>query len=260
MAIVPPYTTPTTILPILDFGIKIDKKAMICPTHTRLADFLDDFRCFDTMILMLIITARGVKSHTLTKASKVCYNIVMRARFGVPLFLVGAGLYLLTMILINNHIGVHEPVSANSEVAGITTTRTPQYVPTSTSTLTAAINSARLDNKLGELVEDSRLNAIALERATDMVNQSYYSHSSPQQTTFADYFSRYSIPITTYSCENLLLAQNSNPDVAVAEWVASPAHASCMEDYLMTRVGVAAVSFDRTTGQQLFVAIFAEGI
>jgi uncharacterized protein YkwD len=183
----------------------------------------------------------------------------MRARFGIPLTLVGFIVYTGVMITLNNHIGVYDPVSAsNQEVAGVSVQKNQEFALPNNSSLTFEINSARKGSGLPSLVEDSRLNKLAQIRAQDMVTQGYYAHKSPQQLTFVNYLPDVGLSDKTYSCENLLMTQSKDPINAVNEWLNSPSHAACMKDKIVTRIGVYSLDFDQNTGQKLFVAIFAE--
>ncbi len=185
----------------------------------------------------------------------------MRARVGVPLAIMGFTIYMFAMITANKYIGVVEmSAKAQPVVAGVSTEKPSVYVPIKSQSITRLVNGLRSEGQAGELVEDERLNAVALERAMDMRAQRYYAHRSPAGRTFVDLFAQYTIPATTYSCENLLMTTSSSEQDALNEWMASPPHKDCMLDPQMTRVGFAAVEFDSVTGQQLFVAIFANGI
>lgn len=144
------------------------------------------------------------------------------------------------------------------QVAGVSTTHNDK------STLLYELNNNRTINGKSIVMEDSRLNAIALQRALDMKNLQYYAHTSPTGIQFTSYFSQFGISQTTPSCENLLLTLPSRNEEIVAQWQSSTSHAACMLDQAHTRVGIAHVEFAQASHSQepyqLFVVVYAAGL
>ena len=183
----------------------------------------------------------------------------MRARFGVPVAVFIFAVYVFAMMMLNKHIGVYDSAAATQpRVAGVSTEKKLAHIPKTTQTLTDVLNSFRAAGDLALLTEDLRLNAVAQSRAIDMVSKHYYAHVSPEGKTFVDLYAQKGLSNTMYSCENLLLSSSADEQQALADWLASPAHKACMSDKLVNRVGVASITFDKETGQKLFVTIFAQ--
>lgn len=185
----------------------------------------------------------------------------MREFTKVVLALISSGLYMLFMIGLNQHFGVYQTqAEAVPQVAGVSVNRltTVDVAPASVQPLTNTLNDYRTKAGQTKVREDVRLNAVALSRAIDMAANSYYAHNSPDGRSFVDLLAEQGMAPTLYSCENLLLSESSDTQHALSEWLSSPAHKSCMSDGLMNSVGVATITFDQSTGQQIFVTIFAQ--
>ena len=178
----------------------------------------------------------------------------MRMRFGIPVAMMLTGVYTAVMITLNN---VTNASTASPVVAGVSTERVLTHIPETEQTITTTVNEARVASGQSKLVEDTRLNALAQARATDMISRGYYAHVSPDGTDFADMLATVGLSATTTSCENLLLTASTAPTTMTREWLASSSHEKCMLDADNVRIGVAEGVFDEATGQNIVVTIFA---
>ena len=92
-------------------------------------------------------------------------------------------------------------------------------VATTTDPMLAKINGIRKEAGLSELVEDNRLSASAESKAVDLATRGYWSHDTPEGTSFSDLIYKYS-PNANAVGENLSRC-HSDP---VTAWVNSPSH------------------------------------
>lgn len=181
----------------------------------------------------------------------------MKLRYSLPIMAIATIIYMSVMIVINNRFG---SFTASQAVAGVSTEKTinKAYETVIISPLTKSLNTYRMTVSLNSLVQDARLDALALTRAQDMVALNYYAHTDPSGKTFANLFENYEMPKTTPSCENLLLTTDATVSSMLAEWTASPAHNRCMQGSDWTHVGVAVIAFDENT--TIAVTIFATNL
>jgi uncharacterized protein YkwD len=109
-------------------------------------------------------------------------------------------------------------------------------------TLFELSNAIRLNNNLSPLQLDSTLTKLAQSRADDMASRGYFAHQSPEGLYYYDQLNE-----DTYSCENLALNSNLEPQIYVDLWITSTSgHKECLLNASTTRVGygVAKLSFD----------------
>jgi len=121
-----------------------------------------------------------------------------------------------------------------------------------------AINAQRAAAGLAPLQLDPGLVVVAGERAEDMVQKGYFSHTSPTGETFVTLMDRHGVPHSVCG-ENI--AYNNYPDnetvaVAVSTWMASPGHRDNMLNPYFTRVGIG-VARDGA-GMKYYTVVFAE--
>ena len=83
------------------------------------------------------------------------------------------------------------------------------------------INKQRADNGLGKLIIDEELQRVARIKAQDMVNNNYFSHTSPTYGSPFDMLNSFKISYKTAG-ENI--AGNQNNSSAVTAWMNSPGH------------------------------------
>lgn len=89
------------------------------------------------------------------------------------------------------------------------------------------INGIRRGAGVSEVTYDFGLKDLSTMRVADMVDNEYYSHTTPQGYTYGNFMGKYS-PDSTFSCENLQLQSGSDAKSVVDAWVDSPAHYRCL--------------------------------
>jgi uncharacterized protein YkwD len=138
-------------------------------------------------------------------------------------------------------------VTTADPVRGSTVT---EPLRTAAATMVQRLGTERSANGLVPLRGDSRLNAIAEARAGDMAARGYFSHTSPDGTTFSDLL--VAAGITWYGAGETI-AWNTAPDLALSidmatqGWMSSTPHRDVLlsGDYNYVGVG-AATAGDRT--------------
>jgi uncharacterized protein YkwD len=183
----------------------------------------------------------------------------MKLRFGLMISIIGTMLWTGAMYALNQYTSAL-PRGQEAVAGAQTSIPTYEYVTKNESAVTTEVNHYRTVEQKADVVQDSRLDAIAQIRLLDMQQNHYYAHRTTSGGIFSDNFLSFGIAKDTYSCENLLLTNAHEAQSYIAEWDASPAHASCMSNEAMTRIGVAEGTFDELTGQRLIVTIYAHGI
>jgi uncharacterized protein YkwD len=115
----------------------------------------------------------------------------------------------------------------------------------------ADVNATRARAGLPALVDDSRLDKIAVEHAMDMAENGYFGHASRTGQSPFDRMATAHIPFT-YAGENVAEA----PDEAMAYQglLGSPTHLRNILQSHFSRVGIAAV--DGPGGEMFFVQDF----
>lgn len=115
---------------------------------------------------------------------------------------------------------------------------------TNTSNLTAdelevfnLINQQRLQNGLSTLKVDMEVQRVARIKAQDMVNNNYFSHTSPTYGSPFDMLKSFGV---SYKSAGENIAGNSNNSAAVTAWMNSPGHRANILNgsYNYTGVGV----------------------
>jgi len=83
------------------------------------------------------------------------------------------------------------------------------------------INQQRINNGLSALVINQELQAVARDKAQDMVDNNYFSHTSPVYGSPFDMIKNYGI---TYKAAGENIAGNSSNSGAVTAWMNSEGH------------------------------------
>jgi len=108
------------------------------------------------------------------------------------------------------------------------------------STLVNLLNQARQSSGLNSLTENQKLDQAAQLKAEDMVNNGYFSHTSPAGTTPWHWFSQAGYNYK-YAGENLAIGFYDSKEVYTA-WLNSPSHKENMVNPNYTEVGTAVLS------------------
>jgi uncharacterized protein YkwD len=118
----------------------------------------------------------------------------------------------------------------------------------------ALVNSQRTVAGEPALIAEDRLADIARQRLEDMRIHHYYAHQSPAGQYYYDLMKQHSI-IVSYSCENLDLSSNLQPDDYVEDWLRSPEHHACLMNHEVRYAGYAAGRVDSPTGEPSFIVV-----
>lgn len=100
------------------------------------------------------------------------------------------------------------------------------------------INKQRIQNGLSPLKENSELQRVARIKAQDMVNNNYFSHTSPTYGSPFDMMKSFKISYNTAG-ENI--AGNSNNGDAVTAWMNSPGHKANILNSSFNQTGIGVV-------------------
>ena len=106
------------------------------------------------------------------------------------------------------------------------------------STLLSLINEERQKNNLPDLVIDSELQNVAKLKAQDLVQNNYFSHTSPIYGTPFEMLKKYNISYKTAS-ENI--AGNSDLNSALHAWLSSESHKNNILSNTYNYTGIAVV-------------------
>lgn len=105
------------------------------------------------------------------------------------------------------------------------------------------VNQIRVSAGAKELIYSENNENLTKYRVQDMVDREYYSHKTPDGTTYASYFKDYGIE-TRYSCENLQLQGGSDINKAIKSWVESSSHFDCLTDSRLNKISFSYVLYD----------------
>ena len=100
------------------------------------------------------------------------------------------------------------------------------------------INKQRTQNGLSSLKENSELQRVARIKAQDMVNNNYFSHTSPTYGSPFDMMKSFKISYNTAG-ENI--AGNSSNSDAVTAWMNSPGHRANILNSTFNQTGIGVV-------------------
>jgi uncharacterized protein YkwD len=127
-------------------------------------------------------------------------------------------------------------VSVEPQVLAATTTSSNSVE----NSIISQINSIRQDVGVEAVTYSDDLKQLTNQRVSDMTTNNYYSHKSPNGTTYASYIKVF-VPKSTFSCENLQLQMDADVNTAIEAWVNSPAHYKCLIDARLVNI---AISYD----------------
>ena len=101
------------------------------------------------------------------------------------------------------------------------------------------INKQRTQNGLSPLKENSELQRVARIKAQDMVNNNYFSHTSP---TYGSPFNMMKSFKISYNTAGENIAGNSNNSSAVTAWMNSPGHRANILNSSFNQTGIGVVT------------------
>ena len=144
----------------------------------------------------------------------------------------------------NNYVGMirEDLISKIDTNENITQTpNNPSTLPNTPETILTLINNARIENGLPKLQIDDLLNSTAVTKATDMVENNYFSHTSP---TYGSPFEMMQNAGITYKVAGENIAGNSSIENAVKSWLASDEHKSNILSNAYNYIGIGVKSSD----------------
>jgi uncharacterized YkwD family protein len=133
------------------------------------------------------------------------------------------------------------PTTTPSRPTTPTTPATPS-TPSNTTASTQAqqvlslVNAQRKNAGLGALTMDSKLANVALVKAKDMINNNYFSHTSPTYGSPFDMMKQFGVTYRTAG-ENIAKGQTSAQQV-MNDWMNSPGHRANILNSSYTKIGV----------------------
>lgn len=118
-----------------------------------------------------------------------------------------------------------------------------------------SINEQRLSSGLTPLAANQELRALAMKRASDMVQRRYYAHKDPDGYYYFDYFQTDTFK-HSYNCENLDIQFGQNGQGFVNDWLASTAgHRECMLHAKTSDVGLAVIRYPAHNAENAYLAV-----
>lgn len=127
--------------------------------------------------------------------------------------------------------------------------------------LVFGVNSVRQNVGLNPLLENSKLDKIALDKANDMCSRDYADHNAPDGRSWTYFYLKDGY---YYQSAGENLAEGfSDPYSTVNAWVASPEHYSNIVNKNYTEAGAASIScanYQGKTNQTISVNEFGEPI
>ena len=152
------------------------------------------------------------------------YNVYTTLNKGEKVQVIGKINNFFIVVTQNNYIGMirDDLISQNiSDNNNDENTETKPQLPNTTDTVLTLINNARVENGLPKLQIFDLLNSTAQAKATDMVKNNYFSHTSP---TYGGPFQMMQNAGITYKVAGENIAGNSSVENAVKSWLASDEH------------------------------------
>ena len=128
---------------------------------------------------------------------------------------------------------------------------TPSILPNTAETVLTLINNARNENGLPSLQIDNLLNSTAQTKANDMVENNYFSHTSP---TYGSPFEMMQNAGITYKVAGENIAGNNSVENAVKSWLASQEHKANILSNAYNYIGIGVEPSD--TYGYVIVAMF----
>lgn len=129
-----------------------------------------------------------------------------------------------------------------------TTTEKPVSSPTSLTyekKVVQLVNVERAKNGLSNLTLSTTLSNSARAKSQDMIDKSYFSHTSPTYGSVGDMLKKFGISYTAYG-ENIAYGQRT-PEQVVKAWMESPGHRANILSTHFSKIGVGYVTSSNGT-------------
>jgi uncharacterized protein YkwD len=148
---------------------------------------------------------------------------------------ISALMLVISIFWASNSVVVYSE-STTAQVAGASTFR---LEPTGNK-LVNYINSVRISHDVQPLSQSAQLQNVAKSRSLDMIFNQYYSHTTPEGTSYVN-----SMEVgMSFSCENLDMSASGNVVDVVNDWLKSPPHKNCLLDKRAGKIGISIDKFD----------------
>jgi uncharacterized YkwD family protein len=132
---------------------------------------------------------------------------------------------------------VQQPVYSKAPAAKPVAPKQVQKADQFASQVVALVNQERAKAGLKPLQADAALSAMARDKAVDMHNNHYFSHTSPTYGSPFNMMRKYGIPFRTAG-ENIAMGQRS-PQEVMNQWMNSKGHRANILNPNFTKIGVA---------------------
>ncbi len=148
-------------------------------------------------------------------------------------------------IAVKYEVGLSEIISVNPQVSNPNLIYPGQIIkiPSVDSTVTSyekevirLVNEIRVQNGLGKLTEDWELSRVARYKSQDMLDNGYFSHTSPIYGSPFTMMKSFGLTYKT-AAENIAKGQ-STPQAVVNAWMNSSGHRSNILNSSFTKIGV----------------------
>ena len=154
------------------------------------------------------------------------YNVYTRLNANAKVQVIGKINNFFLVTTENNYVGMVRDdlitkIDNSSNENNNSNNSTASTLPNTPETVLKLINDARVENGLGKLTIDSLLNSTANAKATDLVDNNYFSHNSK---TYGTPFEMMQNAGITYKAAGENIAGNSSVEDAVKSWLASQDH------------------------------------
>lgn len=165
------------------------------------------------------------------------YTVYTKLNSGDKVQVIGKIDNFYLVVTNNNYVGMirEDLINKISENGESQTPGTPSTLPNTTETVLTLINNTRTENGLPSLKIDNLLNSTATTKASDMVKNNYFSHTSP---TYGTPFEMMQNAGITYKVAGENIAGNSSVENAVKSWLASEEHKSNILSNAYNYIGI----------------------
>lgn len=149
------------------------------------------------------------------------YQVYTKLNAGDKVQVIGKIDNFYLIVTNDNYVGMIRDDLITKISENVETPTTPSTLPNTADTVLSLINNARVENGLPKLQINDLLNSTATAKALDMVENNYFSHTSP---TYGSPFEMMQNAGITYKVAGENIAGNSSVENAVNSWLASQEH------------------------------------
>ena len=192
--------------------ISKDYSQVVEKTYTGFYNYIDLEDFFATI---------NSNSTNLRGGPSISYQVYKILNSGDKVEVIGKFDNFYLVVTSDNHVGMIREDLITKISENVETPSTPSTLPNTAETVLTLINNAREENGLQKLQIDDLLNSTAIAKVTDMVENNYFSHTSP---TYGSPFEMMQNAGITYKVAGENIAGNSSVENAVKSWLASEEH------------------------------------